>query len=85
MPYYQPIRTANINSVHPWLDTTDQTTDYSGLGNTLTIGGTLTTAQGPPIAWAPRPQMVFDRATAVAATKAPPPRRQAWRVLRRAA
>lgn len=42
-------RTANLNSSYPFTDTATAITDISGNNRTLTVGGTLTTADGPPL------------------------------------
>lgn len=46
---YKPIRTANLQRFHPFVNA--ETVDYSGNGNTLTVVGTPTTETGPPIRW----------------------------------
>ena len=48
--YYIPFRTANLNTWSPCLSSGD-TKDYSGNDFTWTTNGTLTTEDGPPIAW----------------------------------
>lgn len=53
MRTYLPVRLANLNAWSPLLVHTD-VKDYSINANHWTAGGTLTTEQGPPIAWAPR-------------------------------
>ena len=45
----QPKRTTNLIRWHPFV--TAETTDYSGLDNTLTGGTGATTEDGPPIPW----------------------------------
>lgn len=64
MRCYMPVRTANLHSWLPLLAHTD-TANYAGTG-AWTVGGTLTTEAGPPIAWSLRPVMP-QRATAVVA------------------
>lgn len=51
MRQYLPVRTANLNTFSPMLTTADDEIDYSGNGNTWTVGGTLATVDGPPIPW----------------------------------
>lgn len=51
MQQYLPIRTANLNAFYPCLSVGDDEVDFSGNGNTLTVGGTLATEDGPPIPW----------------------------------
>lgn len=47
MRSYVPVRTANLTSWHPML----LHTDLAQFGATWTVGGTLATEAGPPIAW----------------------------------
>jgi len=58
MRCYQPVRVANLLSWHPML----LHTDVAQYGTTWTVGGTLATEQGPPIAWSLRPSMPRLRA-----------------------
>lgn len=46
-----PIRTANLYAFMPSRNVGEQGVDYSGAGNTFTIGGTLATEDGPPVPW----------------------------------
>ena len=46
---YLPHRTLNLRSWHPFIRA--ETTDYSGLGNTLSGGTGAVTEDGPPISW----------------------------------
>src|SRR3990167_4213337 len=46
-----PFRTGNLNSFYPLNNISEDEIDFSGLGRTLTVGGTLTTEDGPPIPW----------------------------------
>jgi Concanavalin A-like lectin/glucanases superfamily len=50
MRQHLPVRVANLNAFYPFLSSTD-VADYSGNAQTLTVGGTLTTEDGPPVAW----------------------------------
>ena len=52
MPFYLPQRQAHLNASYPLL-THVENQDISQQGQLLTINGTLTTEDGPPIAWAP--------------------------------
>jgi Concanavalin A-like lectin/glucanases superfamily len=49
---YVPTRQANLWAFWP-LRTAAETQDFSGNGRALTVGGTLTTEDGPPIPWGP--------------------------------
>jgi hypothetical protein len=51
MRQYVPVNPASIWGFYPLLSHLDATADYSGNGNTLTVGGTLATEDGPPIPW----------------------------------
>jgi len=51
MRQYLPIRTANLNTFSPCLAASGAGIDYSGNGFNWSIGGTLTTEDGPPIPW----------------------------------
>lgn len=75
--YYTPQRTAGIARFHPFL--TAQTTDYSGLGRTLSGGSGTSTEPGPPIAWAPRinRQLIVPWTAPITAVASPPVRRVA--------
>lgn len=88
MTTFMPIRTANLNSWYPMIDssTSGCGTDFSGQGRTLTVGGTLTIADGPPIAWTPH-LLLWPQSAAAAPTPhyAPPPLHRSWRVWRRVA
>ncbi len=55
MKHYLPQRLANINGWYPSVSqaVNDNATDYSGNGNTMTVNGTLSVEDGPPIAWYP--------------------------------
>jgi len=64
MQQYLPVRTDNLNAFYPLLTISDQTVDYSGAGNALTLAGTLTTFDGPPIPWSMNRHRVFSRAAA---------------------
>jgi hypothetical protein len=48
-----PVRTANLNNFLPMVDSTlaNNYKDYSGNAFDLTAGGTLVTADGPPVPW----------------------------------
>lgn len=82
MRCYMPVRVANLHSWHPFLTHTD----LAQYGAAWTATGTLTTEQGPPIAWRVSPmQHIFNASAVVVATKAPPPRPRPWRTWRRAA
>lgn len=50
-----PVRTANLNTWSPLLTQTD-VANYGGAAGAWTVGGTLTTENGPPVAWSLRPQ-----------------------------
>jgi hypothetical protein len=52
LSFYLPQRTTNLLRFHPFLSA--ETTDYSGLGRTLSGSGS-TTEPGPPISWKPAP------------------------------
>jgi concanavalin A-like lectin/glucanase superfamily protein len=85
---YVPLRTANLNSWYPLIDSSAalSATDFSGLGRTWTAAGTLTAADGPPILWSSRPVMAPHLgAAAPVAHFAPPPRARPWRIWRTAA
>lgn len=69
MRSYMPVRTANLNTWSPLLVSTD-VGNYANTG-AWTVGGTLTTEDGPPIAWSLRPASRWRRATAAAPTGAP--------------
>lgn len=69
MRYYQPQRIANLNCWSPFRNTGEQTTDFSGNGNSWTVGGTLATEDGPPVTWG----RFRRRETFSAAAGAPPP------------
>lgn len=49
----RPVRTSNLNSWHPMVRTSAATAalDYSGNGNDITVGGTPTIEDGPPVGW----------------------------------
>lgn len=51
MRQYVPFRTTNLNVNWPCRNVGEQGTDYSGNGRNATVGGTLATADGPPIPW----------------------------------
>lgn len=51
MRSYRPLRTAGLNAWYPCVSIAADEIDFSGGGRNLTIGGTLATEQGPPIAW----------------------------------
>jgi hypothetical protein len=74
MRVYMPVRTANLLSWHPML----LHTDVSQYGATWTVGGTLATEQGPPIAWSLRPTMP-RRSAGVVAHPSFPGFRNPWR------
>lgn len=46
---YVPQRTADLARWYPWVNA--ETTDYSGMGSTLSGGSGATTEVGPPVAW----------------------------------
>jgi hypothetical protein len=76
MRCYLPVRVADLNTWSTMLGAGD-VANYAGTGD-WTVGGTLTTVDGPPIPWSLRPSMRPWR-TVVVATKAPPPRLRPWR------
>ncbi len=51
MRSYRPKRTANLYGWWPMLSAGDGAVDYSGNGRDWTVGGTLTTEDGPPVSW----------------------------------
>jgi hypothetical protein len=51
---YVPVRTLNLNSWYPLLTQTD----VANYGPAWTVGGTLTTEDGPPIPWSLLPHMM---------------------------
>lgn len=69
MRCYVPVRTANLNTWSPLLASTD-VGNYAGTG-AWTVGGTLTTEDGPPIAWSLRPGAMARRMSAPAAPALP--------------
>jgi hypothetical protein len=75
LAYYKPQRTLNIARSHPFL--TAQTTDYSGLGRTLSGGSGTSTEPGPPIAWsaASHRQLIVPWTAPITAVASPPFRR----------
>lgn len=48
---YEPVRKTNLNSFYPMIDAATAATDFSGNGRTLTVNGSQTTEDGPPIPW----------------------------------
>lgn len=64
MRQYLPMRTANINAFYPMLSDSDDQVDFSGMGNTLTVGGTPTVEDGPPIPWCMGDEFAFVPAAA---------------------
>ena len=68
MRSYLPVRTANLNTWSPLLASGD-VGNYANTG-AWTVGGTLATEDGPPIAWSVAPQRIRPRA-AVAALVSP--------------
>lgn len=81
MQSYVPVHTATLALWSPLLTHTD-VAEYTGTG-TWTVGGTLATEDGPPIAWSTRPPVPAFRVSV--ATKAPPPYHRPWRTWRRVA
>jgi Concanavalin A-like lectin/glucanases superfamily len=78
MAQYLPVRTSNLFAWLPLLAHTD-TQDYTGLA-TWTLGGTLATENGPPIAWQvrrPGPGEPFVTAAAARRPRLPLVRGQA--------
>lgn len=75
LAFYTPQRTLNLARFHPFVHT--QTTDYSGLGRTLTGGSGATTEPGPPIGWASNAyrQLIIPWTPPVTAAASPPFRR----------
>lgn len=63
MVQYMPVRTTNLNGFYPFFTSTDLK-DYGGGATTWTVGGTLTSEDGPPIPWVVMPPR---RRTATAA------------------
>jgi hypothetical protein len=59
---YMPRRTNGIRAWYPFLRA--ETTDYSGLGSTLSGGSGTTTEDGPPVSWGPRRRTVYAPAPA---------------------
>ena len=53
MRSFRPVRTANLNTWLPCVDrvVADNALDMSGNGYDMTVGGTLTVEDGPPIPW----------------------------------
>jgi Concanavalin A-like lectin/glucanases superfamily len=51
MRQYLPVRTANLHGFWPLLSTGDDEIDFSGAAKTMTVNGTPTTVDGPPIPW----------------------------------
>jgi Concanavalin A-like lectin/glucanases superfamily len=84
MQQYVPQRWADLNAWYPLLNAAN-VSDYTTAATVWTVGGTLTDADGPPIPWDRRPWGHAAWQAAAVVKKAPPPRRQAWRILRRAA
>jgi Concanavalin A-like lectin/glucanases superfamily len=70
MRQYVPLRWAGLNAWYPLLGS-GNLRDYASTANAWTVGGTLTSVDGPPIAWEtrPRPRAVW----AVAAVVRPRP------------
>lgn len=70
MRSYMPVRTANLNTWSPLLSSAA----LENLANTgaWTVGGTLTTEDGPPIAWSLRPSTPLVWAAAAVVTPRPP-------------
>jgi hypothetical protein len=61
-----PMRTTNIAGFYPWLSTSDDEIDFSGNAATLTVTGSPTNADGPPIPWAcGRRRLIIPAAVAV--------------------
>lgn len=77
-----PVRTDNLNTWCPFLDSTAVgLTNYNNTG-AWTIIGTITTEDGPPVPWMLRPKEQWKKPVgtlAPPATYAPPPRRPSWR------
>lgn len=63
--YYTPQRYTNLNSWFPGLDLNSDNVDFSGNGRNLTVGGSPTVEDGPPILWAPSLKKRFVFAPAV--------------------
>lgn len=63
---YLPVFPSSLNSYYP-LWTAGDLTDYSGNGRTWTSNGSLSSEDGPPIAWAPIGSHVDDDPYVVAA------------------
>jgi hypothetical protein len=82
--YVPSVRLANCYLWAPLLTHTD-VQDYTGRP-ALTAQGTLTTEDGPPIAWTARqPTTAFRVGAAIPPPKAPPPYHRPWRTWRRVA
>lgn len=63
---YMPRRTNGIRAWYPFLRA--ETTDYSGLGSTLSGGSGTTTEDGPPVSWGPRNTTIVLPASAPVVT-----------------
>jgi len=57
MRWYVPIRGANLNTWVPCVEpvANDNAKDFGGIAGDMTVAGTITVEDGPPIAWAPQP------------------------------
>lgn len=64
---YLPVFPSNLNSYYPLWTSSDGPTDYSGNGRTWTSSGSLSSEDGPPIAWAPLGSDLDDEPYVVAA------------------
>lgn len=84
MRQYVPFRWANLNAWYPLLHA-NNIADHSPQARAWTVGGTLTTEDGPPIPWVVMPPVWRRKSAAVVPRKAPPPVHRPWRVWRRAA
>ncbi|WP_113699192.1 LamG-like jellyroll fold domain-containing protein [Nonomuraea lactucae] len=75
--FYQPRRTANLRAWYPF--TRNETTDYSGNGQTLSGGANTSTEDGPGISWRPTRRKVRTPLS-VSAEATPGPVTAPWSV-----